>query len=59
MTNYTMSCYKLAASVVEKIASRQFQFWWEKETRKFLHTISWSRVCQSKPMGGLGIIDLN
>ncbi|XP_042962497.1 uncharacterized protein LOC122296769 [Carya illinoinensis] len=56
---YTMSCFKLPASLCSKLESLIARFWWgqRKEENK-ISWVSWRKMCKSKLHGGMGFKDL-
>jgi hypothetical protein len=56
---YTMSVFKLPATLCEELMQLTRYFWWGKnsEHRK-VHRIAWYRLLLSKNMGGMGFRDL-
>lgn len=55
---YVMSCFLLPSSIVEDIEKLVRQFWWGGGKSSSLHWLSWSRLCRSKNLGGMGFQDL-
>ncbi|XP_060974663.1 uncharacterized protein LOC133039744 [Cannabis sativa] len=57
--SYVMSCYKIPASICQKIEKLMAQFWWGSFGKKSkTHWKSWSLLCNSKFFGGLGFRSL-
>ncbi|CAA7050644.1 unnamed protein product [Microthlaspi erraticum] len=59
MPTYTMTCFKLPASMYKRIQSALTRFWWDgNEENKKMCWISWTKMVKSKRDGGLGFRDL-
>ena len=57
---YTMSIFKILKQIYEDINSVLAQYWWgQLQGEKKVHWMSWSRLCKSKKMGGLGFRNLH
>ena len=57
---YTMSIFKIPKQICEDINSVLARYWWgQLQGEKKVHWMSWSRLCKSKKMGGLGFRDLH
>lgn len=56
---YTMSCFKLPASLCIELASLIAKFWWgQKKEENKIRWVSWRKMCESKANGGMGFKDL-
>ena len=59
MPTYTMSCFKLTASLCKKIQSALTRFWWDYSAdKKKICWIAWSKMAKTKKEGGLGFKDI-
>ncbi|CAA7028698.1 unnamed protein product [Microthlaspi erraticum] len=59
MPTYTMTCFKLPASLYKRIQSALTRFWWDgNQENKKMSWISWKKMIKSKRDGGLGFRDL-
>ncbi|CAA7030284.1 unnamed protein product [Microthlaspi erraticum] len=59
MPTYTMTCFKLPASLYKRIQSALTCFWWDgNQENKKMSWISWKKMIKSKRDGGLGFRDL-
>jgi hypothetical protein len=56
---YTMSVFKLPATLCEKLMQLTRYFWWgENSEHRKVHWIAWYILLLSKNMGGMGFRDL-
>ena len=57
--NFHFSLFKVPSKVLKKIVSlhRNFLLGWRSEGRK-IAWVAWDKVCNSKNVGGLGIINV-
>lgn len=57
--SYTMSCFKLPASLCKRIQSALTRFWWDsKPDQKKISWVAWNKLTRSKKDGGLGFRDV-
>ena len=57
---YTMSIFKIPKQICEDINSILARYWWgQLKNENKVHWMSWSRLCKSKKMGGMGFRDLH
>ena len=55
-----MSIFKIPKQICEDINFVLARYWWgQLQGEKKVHWMSWSRLCKSKKMGGLGFHDLH
>lgn len=59
MPTYSMSCFKLPASLVKQLQSVLTRFWWDlsPEIRKMCW-VAWSKLAEPKSTGGLGFREI-
>ena len=56
---YTMNCFKLPASLCNKLNSLIRNFWWgQREKERKLAWIAWEKMCTPKAERGMGFKDL-
>ncbi|XP_024015914.1 uncharacterized protein LOC112089169 [Eutrema salsugineum] len=56
---YTMSCFKLPASICKRIQSALTRFWWDdKQGTKKISWTSWKKLTKPIKEGGLGLRDI-
>lgn len=56
---YTMSCFKLLASLCKRIQSTLTRFWWDsKMNKRTICWVSWNKLTRSRKLGGLGFRDI-
>lgn len=59
MPTYTMSCFKLPASLCKRIQSTLTRFLWDSDMeKKNICCIAWDKLTRSKKAGGLGFRDI-
>uniref|UniRef100_A0A803Q8N8 Patatin n=1 Tax=Cannabis sativa TaxID=3483 RepID=A0A803Q8N8_CANSA len=57
--SYAMACYRIPTKICKEIESLISKFWWGSSVESpKVHWKSWSSVCQSKFVGGLGFRSL-
>ncbi|CAL1361463.1 unnamed protein product [Linum trigynum] len=57
---YAMSAFRLPQETCRRCNSLLSKFWWANQDKeRGIHWISWSAICQSKFVGGLGFRDFN
>ncbi|XP_059649890.1 uncharacterized mitochondrial protein AtMg00310-like [Cornus florida] len=53
--SYALQCFKLTASVCNKLTSKMSAFWWSrKEDNDKIRWVKWEKLCVHKNDGGLG-----
>lgn len=56
--SYSMTCFKLPASLIRRIQSALTRFWWDgPDGNKKMAWVSWDKMKQPKSLGGLGVRD--
>lgn len=56
--SYSMTCFKLPASLIKRIQSAVTRFMWDDSTgKRKMAWISWDKMAQPKAKGGLGLRD--
>ena len=55
---YSMSVFKLPVGFCTDIEAMIRKFWWGNSDSKKIHWITWSSLCSSKSIGGMGFQDL-
>ena len=56
--SHAMTCFKLPKSLITRIQSAVTRFWWDdKDGKKKIDWVSWTKMTQPKDKGGLGFRD--
>lgn len=56
---YVMSCFKLPSSFCSELSKTIPRFWWgTTKVKKWIHWVSWDKMCWPKEFGGLNFRDL-
>ena len=56
---FTMSCFKLPATLCHEIETMVRKFWWgQRGERRKVHWVKWDDLCSHKTQGGMGFKDL-
>ena len=55
---YSMSVFKLPMGLCKDIEAMICKFWWGQGDNRKIHWITWSNLCDSKSVGGMGFWDI-
>lgn len=56
---YCVFCFKLPKGLCDDTTRIMSRLWWgQKEQEHKIHWVAWSKMAESKEMGGLGFKDL-